>query len=53
MSAHVLLNFFLPTITVFSPSPDIQGVGEGHPPACLINYKYGIIKFIKRVDGRR
>ena len=35
--------FFLPLITLFSPSSDIQGVGEGHPPACLTNYKYGIL----------
>ena len=35
--------FFLPFITFFSPSSDIQGVGEGHPPACLTNYKYGIL----------
>ena len=34
---------FLPFITLFSPSSDIQGVGEGHPPACLTNYKYGIL----------
>ena len=35
--------FFLPFITLFSPSSDIQGVGEGHPPTCLTNYKYGIL----------
>ena len=35
--------FFIPFITLFSPSSDIQGVGEGHPPACLTNYKYGIL----------
>ena len=35
--------FFLPFITLFSPSSDVQGVGEGHPPACLTNYKYGIL----------
>ena len=30
-------------ITLFSPSSDIQGVGEGHPPTCLTNYKYGVL----------
>ena len=34
---------FLPFITLFSTSSDIQWVGEGHPPACLTNYKYGIL----------
>ena len=27
--------FFLPFITFFSPSSDIQGVGEGHPSPCM------------------
>ena len=35
--------FFLPFNTLFSPSSDIQRVGEGHPPACLTNYRYGIL----------
>ena len=35
--------FFLPFITLFYPSSDIQRVREGHPPACLTNYKYGIL----------
>ena len=35
--------FLLPFIALFSPSSDIQGVGEGHPPACLTNYKYGVL----------
>ena len=35
--------FLLPYITLFSLSSDIQGVGEGHPPACLTNYKYGVL----------
>ena len=33
-------------ITFFSTSSDIQGVQEGHPPACLTNYKYGILMFL-------
>ena len=35
------MDFFF--ITLFSLSSDIQGVGEGHPPVCLTNYKYGIL----------
>ena len=29
--------------TLFSPSSDIQRVGEGHPSACLTNYSKGIL----------
>ena len=44
-SESFILNFFtfLPFIALFSPSSDIQGAREGHPPACHTNYKYGIL----------
>ena len=29
--------------TLFSPSSDMQRVGEGHPSACLTNYSKGIL----------
>ena len=34
---------FFFTFYHFILSSDIQGVGEGHPPACLTNYKYGVL----------
>ena len=34
--------FFFDLNTLFSPSSDIQRVGEGHPSACLTNYSKGI-----------
>ena len=35
--------FFFHLYTLFSPSSDIQRVGEGHPSACLTNYSKGIL----------
>ena len=35
-------SFFFYLYTLFSPSSDIQRVGEGHPSACLTNYSKGI-----------
>ena len=37
------LFFFFHLYTLFSPSSDIQRVGEGHPSACLTNYSKGIL----------
>ena len=40
MCVCVFLFCFLPFNTLFSMSSDIQRVGEGHPSACLTNYKW-------------
>ena len=44
MMTHICAGkiFFFHLYTLFSPSSDIQRVGEGHPSACLTNYSKGI-----------
>ena len=39
-------NFKVFFYTLFSPSSDIQRIGEGHPSACLTNYSKGILWLI-------